>query len=70
MKIKDQIGKIYEGRFKVVDYKIIRRRYYFFLQNIFNNQVLKVEYRTMKKLDEGSTTISGIIHYKIKRRKI
>ena len=71
MKIKDELGKLYEERYIVVEIKHEKSNYQFYLQNIYNHSIIRVPYKTMNRISNNEITISNVIHHRLKtgRRK-
>lgn len=66
------IGKIYEGRWEVIRFerygsnsKAVR----FILRNIYNGSEVSFKDSTLRKVDSGKTTISYLIHDRLKNHK-
>ena len=68
------IGKVYDGRWEVV-----KREHYgkckggssrFVLRNIYNGMETTVKDTTLRKIDRGELTVSGVMSIKITKGKI
>ena len=59
------IGKIFEGRWKVVDYHKPK----YLLENIYNGNQIEIYTSSFTKLLRGETTISKIICYRANKIK-
>ena len=66
------IGKIYDERWQVISF---RRNFnegkhvcdYYTLKNIFNNTEIEVDFSTMRRIDDGATTISRVMAYRLRK---
>ena len=61
------IGNIYDSRWKVDCYKRIGKTtiYRYVLKNIFNGRTIEIHPNTMRKIDEGKSSVSFVIRYKL-----
>ena len=57
------IGKIFEGRWKVVEY--VNPKY--ILENIYNGKRIEIWKSTFHKIECGQTTISKILCYRVNK---
>lgn len=68
------IGKVYGVWWEVVECTTNKKSYRFnptyTLANKANGQRLVVQYNTLRKIELGKTTISKVIHTKIKQKKM
>ena len=65
MPFKKYIGKIYEGRWKII------KRYpttVYVAENIFNKSQIRIPYRTLILIDRNELTLSKFIRYKCAHR--
>jgi hypothetical protein len=62
------IGKIYDGRWQVVERVGNRTHISFILENIYNQKKVRVQCHSLKKVDDGKTTLSKVIAHQIKTR--
>jgi hypothetical protein len=62
------IGKVYDGRWEVVAKRNGNRGHtiQYSLRNIFNERIIRIDGRTLKKVDNGETTISKVMAHNIK----
>lgn len=61
------LGKTYDGIWTVVDYvKNSKTNLTFIIENNYNHNRYYVQAKTIRKLDNGETTVSSIIHKQLK----
>ena len=59
------LGKTYDSLWKVISFD--RKKSSYTLENIYNQTKLEISFKTLRKVDEGKTTISKVTHHNIKR---
>ena len=59
-----RIGKIYDGRWRVIRYEKPK----YILQNIYNQEEMSIKDVTLKKIEEGETTISKVRLHHMRRQ--
>ena len=66
------LGKIYEGRWKVIDmiYRNDGRNQVYILENIYNHERIQVCPPVMAKVDKGETTLSNTYRNQYRHNKI
>lgn len=65
---ENRVGKIYEGRWEIISYIYYpgtTKNKKFVLKNIFNDEIITLTDRTIRKIERGETTLSKILHNKI-----
>ena len=66
------IGKIYDGRWKVIrfeNYVVGKTTGRFVLKNIYNDEETVVKDATLRRIDRGETTLSVVMSHKIRTSK-
>ena len=63
------LGKVYEGRWKVVKYRYNKCHYYYTLENIYNKQEIELSNELLVKIDRGEKTISKLIAFRLVKDK-
>lgn len=66
----DYMGKVYDGRWEVVGfahYSPTCRAGKYTLRNIYNQNEITVKDFTLRRIDREETTVSRVIHHKIKK---
>ena len=63
--ITKYLGKTYDSLWKVISFNGKKSSYT--LENIYNQTKLEISFKTLKKVDEGKTTISKVTHNNIKK---
>lgn len=59
------LNKIYDGMWKVIKAEHRGTHEYYTLENIYNHKKVEITDGTLKKLDDGRTTVSYIIRWNI-----
>lgn len=56
------LGKIYDGRWKVIDYKILntKSRYEYTLQNIYNGEKITISRSQMYRINKNSQSVCRV----------
>ena len=72
MGIKNKyMNKIYDGRWKAVSVKTIKRGVSIYtLENIYNHETMEVETRYLHRIENGETTISRLRAERLNRKGI
>ncbi len=62
------IGKVYDGRWEVIGKGSNNNNHtiQYLLKNIFNERVIKIDRRTLRRVDNGETTVSKVMAHNIK----
>lgn len=63
--LKKYYEKIYDSLWKVISFN--RKKSSYILENIYNQTKLEISFKTLRKVDEGKTTISKVMHHNIKK---
>lgn len=59
------LDKVYDGMRKVIKAEYRSTHEYYTLENIYNHNKIEITDGTLKKLDDGKTTVGYIIRYQI-----
>ena len=60
------IGKIYDGRWKVIEcIRCENRQIKYTLENIYNQRTIRIDGRTLRRVEKGETTISKVMAHNI-----
>lgn len=66
------LGKIYDGRWKVIDYKRLNKKYsdyQYTLQNIYNQEKITISGRHLYRIDKNGLSVCRFYGNKINRKR-
>ena len=66
--VDEFIGRVFDGRWEVIAKGTSNRGHtiQYSLKNIFNERVIRIDGRTLRRVDNGETTISKVMAHNIK----
>ena len=69
--VKKYIGKIYEGRWKVIGFEKYdnSRAGHYILRNVYNQNEIIIRDATLRKIEKGETSVSRVIVHRIRNKK-
>jgi len=68
--VSNKLGKIYDGKWKVVDYKVNKNRATTYtLKNIYNDKEMTISSKALRKVEKGETTISKVCSWHLQRER-